>query len=456
MSRIEVVARSASLRTVVTVASGPVFKHLFASLAVLGVFACSSQGDGGSSGGSGGSVTGGSANGGATAASGGVQSGGASSGGASSGGASATGGTPAGGASSGGASAGGGGTSGAAGGGSAGVGGYVPSGPCSPPVDIKNPVAKLSDTGCMSTDLRKMADVVIPYDVNSPLWSDSSNKTRGLAIPPGTKIHVLNCSANPDECRYGPEDDGHWVFPVGTVLVKNFQFDDKFVETRLFVRRDTKTWVGYSYQWDEAQTDATIVGEQGASVNFNTGKRQVAWSYPSRYDCMLCHNKQGGYSIGPETRQLNKMVNGENVLDKLERVGAFDAPLTKLPALPTPYDSFEGKPPAGATTEELARSYLHANCAFCHRADGNPGTLDLRWGVSVANTAACNVTPQKGGAGLSTYTILTPGKPEESVLWARMNTLDDKNRMPQIGTYVVDQPGVKLVGDWITSIKDCK
>jgi len=343
-------------------------------------------------------------------------------------------------------------------GGSAGAGGNVQGGPCSPPVDIKQPPEKLSQTGCMSsTDPRKMADIVIPYDVNSPLWSDGANKTRGMVIPQGQKIHVLNCTANPDECKYGPEDNGRWVFPVGTVLVKNFIFDDKLVETRLFVRHDSKTWVGYGYQWNEQQTEATIVPDEARTVMFNTGQRQVPWTYPSRYDCMLCHNKLGGSSLGPETRQLNRMVSGENLLDKLERLGVFDAPLPKpyLSALPTPYESFEGKPPTGATNEELTRSYLHANCSFCHRADGNPGTMDLRWGVSLANTNTCNGQPMKGGAGLTKYTLLTPSKPMESVIWARAQTLDDQNRMPQIGTYVVDQPGVKLISDWITSIQSC-
>jgi mono/diheme cytochrome c family protein len=188
---------------------------------------------------------------------------------------------------------------------------------------------------------------------------------------------------------------------------------------------------------------------------FDTGQRLVSWTYPSRYNCMLCHNKLGGSSLGPETRQLNRSMNGENLLEKLERSNLFDAPLPK-PYLPTPYDSSEGKPPEGASNAELARSYLHANCAFCHRADGNSGTLDLRHDVSLPSSNACNTPPMKGGAGLSTYTILTPGKPMESVLWARMQTLDDKNRMPQIATYVVDQPGVKLVSDWIASIPSCQ
>lgn len=439
MSKFETQSRSA---TVTARSAGKL--QLLAGLAILGLLACSSPGHEGS----------------ATS-----NAGGDSNVLPPSGGAPVTGGAPSAGGSSGGAIAGAG-VAGSAGGGATvgssgtgGSGGYVPSGPCSPPVDIKQPIEKLSETGCMSaSDPRKMADIVTPYDVNSPLWSDGALKTRGMAIPQGQKIHVLNCTANPDECRYGPQDDGRWVFPVGTVLVKNFMFDDKLVETRLFVHRDAKTWVGYGYQWNEQQTDATIVPDEARTVMFDTGQRLVPWTYPSRYDCMLCHNKPGGSSLGPETRQLNRVVNGENLLDKLERLNVFDAPLPKpyQQALPTPYESFEGQPPAGASAEELARSYLHANCAFCHRADGNAGTLDLRYGVSLASTNACNTAPMKGGAGLATYTLLTPGKPMESVIWARMQTLDDKNRMPQIGTYAVDQPGLKLVSDWITSIQSCQ
>ena len=436
MSKLQVVSR---LGTVTGRANR---RHkLLTWLAVTGLFACSSPASDGSAG-AGGTSTGNGGSGGTIIAAGGTPSGGE----APVAGATATGGVA--GSSSGGATA-----------GSSGGGVYVPSGPCSPPVDIKQPLEKLSETGCMSaSDPTKMADIVTPYDVNSPLWSDGALKTRGMVIPQGQKIHVLNCTANPDECRYGAADDGRWVFPVGTVLVKNFMFDEKLVETRLFVHRDAKTWVGYGYQWNEQQTEAIVVPDEARTVMFNTGQRQVSWTYPSRYDCMLCHNKPGGSSLGPETRQLNRVVNGENLLDKLERLSLFDAPLPKpyLSALPTPYDSFEGKPPAGASSEELARSYLHANCAFCHRADGNEGTLDLRYGVPLASTNACNTAPLKGGAGLSTYTILTPGKPMESVIWARMQTLDDKNRMPQIATYVVDQPGVKLVNDWITSIQSCQ
>jgi hypothetical protein len=39
--------------------------------------------------------------------------------------------------------------------------------------------------------------------------------------------------------RYGRH--GKWLFPVGTVMIKNFIFDGKLVETRLFMHVDTAT-----------------------------------------------------------------------------------------------------------------------------------------------------------------------------------------------------------------------
>ncbi len=133
-------------------------------------------------------------------------------------------------------------------------------GSCAPPVDIRCPYPKLSQTGCIDpspfSDSKlpiKMASVVVPYEVNSPLWSDGALKTRGMRLPTGGKIHVKDCAQNPTECGVldpatfkcclPPADDGKWVFPAGTVMVKNFMFPDasrpsgyKLIETRLFGR----------------------------------------------------------------------------------------------------------------------------------------------------------------------------------------------------------------------------
>ena len=330
-------------------------------------------------------------------------------------------------------------------------------GPCRPPVGIDQPAMTLRETGCMDAQHpTQLAAALIPYEVNSPLWSDGADKQRGLMLPQGGKIHVKDCARQPSECN-GAYDTGRWVLPVGTVLVKSFDFDGKLVETRLFVRFDAETWVGYSYQWNEQQTQATIVPDERRSVEFDTGKRKVEWNYPSRLDCMKCHNQAGGSSLGPETAQLNRLVDGKNQLDRFSELGVFDAALTTpyAAALVTPYTSQAGMPPSAASIESRTRAYLHANCGFCHRPDADFPSLDLRFGVPLADMGVCGTEPAKGDVGVPGATNLTPGKPMQSVMWLRVHAQPEEGRMPQIGTYVIDDAAVQLLGDWISGISGC-
>jgi len=321
---------------------------------------------------------------------------------------------------------------------------------------MDQPVARLSQTGCVNpTDPTKMAATVIPYEVNSPLWSDGADKQRGLALPTGGKIHVKNCAADPGDCL-DAADDGKWVLPVGTVMVKSFLFDGKLVETRLFVHFDAANWVGYSYQWDEAQTDATIVPDDRVDDAFNTGQRTVMWHLPSRFDCMTCHTPTGGSTLGPETAQFNRVVNGTNQIDTLKAMNLFNVP----PAMP--YKTALVAPTGTAgTVEARARSYLHANCSFCHRPDDpNFSSIDLRHDIAFKDTTTCGVTPEKGNQGVPTSLIITPGMPSQSVVILRMTALpDDVNgkhgRMPKIASYVNDDAAVTLISNWITGIASC-
>jgi uncharacterized repeat protein (TIGR03806 family) len=330
---------------------------------------------------------------------------------------------------------------------------------CAPPRDVQAPVAKLSETGCVDPkDPRKLAGIVVPYEINSPLWSDGADKTRGMVIPAGQRIHVKDCAKDPADCPAGPADDGKWVFPVGTVMIKTFSFDDKLVETRLFVRSTAETWVGYSYQWDQAQTDATIVPDQRTEISFDTGKRAVAWTLPSRADCMRCHLQNAGSTLGPETAQLNRLFGGMNQLDRLQALGLFEAPLARpyRAALATPYPTQGLVPAPSATVEQRARAYLHANCAFCHRPDAlNFAFYDLRHDVPLAQTGLCNAAAMKGDAGVPGALVLKPARPAESVLWLRMKALPTLGRMPPLASKIVDSDAMKVVGDWISSIAAC-
>jgi hypothetical protein len=319
------------------------------------------------------------------------------------------------------------------------------------------------------TDPKALAASVVPYEVNSPLWSDGADKRRGMALPTNGKIHVLNCTANPAECPAPRDrtDDGKWVLPTGTVMVKSFLFDGKFLETRLLVNFDATTWVGYTYKWDEAQTDATLVGTEREQVSFATGQRTVTWHFPSRYDCETCHVAGARFALGTETAQFNRVVGGMNQIDRLAALDAFDAlpPRPYKAALVAPYPSEAGSPPQTATVEQRAASYLHANCSFCHRPPQDVDCtaepcMDFRFGLTLAERNLCNVDPAKNTLGVADAKTLVPGQPAKSLTWVRMTRPPDDDagkhgRMPLIASYVVDQMAVDLIGSWITSITAC-
>jgi uncharacterized repeat protein (TIGR03806 family) len=298
----------------------------------------------------------------------------------------------------------------------------------------------LTATGCVDpANPLRPASGLIPYAPNAPFWSDDAEKTRHLALPEGGRITV-----NPD---------GDWDLPVGTLLVKDFTLGGRRIETRLMVRHDDGDWAGYTYEWNDAQTDATLL--DGSLVREYPAGR---WVYPSRAQCMECHTRAAGRSLGLETAQLNGEIvypatgRRANQLATLEAIGAFAAPLAMPPAmLPrfvNPYGT-EG------TDEARARAYLHTNCAQCHRPEGpGRGAMDLRFTTPFAMTATCNATPMAGDLGVANARQLSPGAPERSLLVLRSRETG-LNRMPPIGSGRVDEPGVALLERWIRGVTAC-
>ena len=72
----------------------------------------------------------------------------------------------------------------------------------------------------------------------------------------------------------------------------------KRIETRLLTRQQ-KEWVGYSYVWNDEQTEATLVeaSRTGSIKEFKdrmAGKKQT-WHYPSRTECMVCHSRAANF-----------------------------------------------------------------------------------------------------------------------------------------------------------------
>lgn len=333
---------------------------------------------------------------------------------------------------------------------------------CKPPADLNAPALRLSQTGCVDpNDPRKPAPGLIPYDVASPLWSDGAAKQRFIALPEGDKIRVKDCRERPEDCLPAseggtPESDGKLDVPVGTVLVKNFAFGNSPLETRLFIRFADQ-WVGYSYQWRDDGSDADLVedvfGGKSQTIRNDSGREQM-WTFPSREMCTECHTRGAGGSLGLEMRQFNidyTYPSGvrSNQLETLEHIGVFEKPLMRpfMQTYPDPAN-------AQASIDQRARSYLHANCANCHRPQGNFDAIDLRFDSELSTTDLCNTQPTRGSLGIDDAVRLSPGKPELSLLSLRMRATNE-DRMPRVATSMVDEDGATLVEQWIRSIERC-
>ncbi len=301
--------------------------------------------------------------------------------------------------------------------------------------------ARLSETGCVDpADPSRAASGLIPFRINTMLWSDGATKERWIGLPNGRSIDV--------------DADGDWLFPPGTVMVKKFSLNGMPVETRLFMRHPDGAWAGYTYEWNDEGTDATrVVG----------GKRRrfgdQDWVYPNENDCLRCHSEAAGRTLGPESAQLNgdysyaQTGRTANQLTTLDAIGVLQPPLGSdagsLPAYPDPLGT-------DASIAERARSLLHANCSGCHRPGGpTPSTMDLRYSTPLAETNACDALPVRGDLGIADARLIAPGHPERSILLARDGRRDVAG-MPPLGSLVVNQAGLDLVREWISGMTTCQ
>jgi len=301
----------------------------------------------------------------------------------------------------------------------------------------------LSKTGLFSDVVSLTpAPGLIEYAVNAPLWSDGARKRRWIALPGTSQI--------------GFAADGSWVFPQGTVLVKHFDLDvlggTVRLETRVLVN-EQMGWHGYTYRWNAAQTDANLLSGSETAV-FNVpdpllGSRVQTWTFPSRTDCLGCHTNAAGRVLGVRTHQLNRDFDypaaTDNQLRAWNNIGLFTTDIgdhAQYGAMPDPADT-------SAPLAERARAYLDVNCAICHRPDGPPQTaFDLRFTTPLASMNAVDVVPGHGNLGITDARIIASGSKERSVLWERIRRTDD-NRMPPLGSSVVHDAAVDLIGQWI-------
>ncbi len=334
---------------------------------------------------------------------------------------------------------------------------------------------KLSQTGLFSSTKDHIpAQGVIPYSVNAALWSDGAEKERFLAVPGEGQIE-FDTVVYPEKPPTAPPG---WRFPDGTCLVKTFSLEmepgnpasRKRLETRVLQHRrmpgnddeyGNQVWYVYTYVWNDDQTDAQLLAAEGLTRTYEIkdpkadgGIRKQEWRFPSRGECTLCHTMAARYQLGVNTLQMNKDHDYggviANQLATLEHIGLFKNNLPKKPEeLPRLADYHD----ESADINLRARSYLHANCSHCHRVwgGGNADFLILA-NLPLKDTKALDTRPQQGDLGIGDARIIAPGDPARSLFVARMKRLG-LGRMPHVASSVVDEVGVKVIEEWIESLK---
>ena len=308
---------------------------------------------------------------------------------------------------------------------------------------------------------------LLPYELNVPFWSDGALKFRYIAVPndeDGNGIHDKT-----DE-KIVFSENGDWEFPVGTVFVKHFelQLDEnnpsltKRLETRFVVHGENGVYYFISYKWNSGDTDATL-SDSGSTDNFSIalsggGTRQQEWIYPSRTECLQCHSPEAASVLGAKTRQLNRDVDytsvGGTVGNQLETYLDLDM-FAGQPFQVADITNFATLSPLDGTDpiQDRARSYLDANCSYCHRpGTGNRSAFDARFSTPFEYQNFINA-PLNEELGDPNNRVVIPQNLANSMVHIRISaTTASGNQMPPLARNEIDVQGVNIIANWINAL----
>lgn len=303
---------------------------------------------------------------------------------------------------------------------------------------------KLQDFGLL-VDGKTPAPGVVPYHLNTPLFSDYSMKFRFMHLPKRKKAKATG--------------DGLLDFPVGTVLIKSFGYpadmrspdkDLRILETRLLIHR-ASGWVALPYVWNADGTEATLKrAGQRMDVSWthvDGQKRTISYAVPNANQCKGCHVSGAAMTpIGPKVRNLD---DGHQ-LQALAQAGMLSGKTQAVRPMPV-WD----KPESG-TLALRARAYLDANCSHCHNRAGPADTsgLWLDWDQPADTNLGIGKRPTAAGRGsVGLDFAIKPGDPAASYLVARMASTEPGIAMPELSRSMTHEEGVALVSQWIREMQ---
>ena len=322
------------------------------------------------------------------------------------------------------------------------------------------PYAKLSDYHFFKDDLKNHIPAigVLPYEPASSLFSDYAHKMRFVWLPKNTQATYNG-------------DDNVFEFPVGSVLIKTFYYDNvqpnntrKIIETRLLIRK-TDGWNAYDYIWNDEQSEANLdTVEQGVFVPIewkeNGITKTTTYKIPSQTECITCHKinpnqTTGGemtIPIGPKPQNLNTNYNYDtgiqNQIEKWKNVGYLGNDV------PTNIYSTVNWLDTSKTLEQRAKSYIDINCAHCHRTGGHCDYVNMRLNYSNTNQNTYGVCMVPLFYVENGPFVINGSNAGHSEMIKRIETDQEDLMMPIIGRTLIHTEGVQLITDWINSLPD--
>jgi putative heme-binding domain-containing protein len=329
---------------------------------------------------------------------------------------------------------------------------------------------RLSETGLFaSVREQRPAPGVIAYSIRAAQWADGATSERWLALPGGSSVKLYD---RPIPVPNGGFYTSPLFFPKDAVLAKTFSLElesgnpqsRRRLETQV-LHFDDAGWHGYSYRWNDEQTDAQLVPAGGDDLTLTVrdrsapgGRRRQNWHFGARAECIQCHNPWPFYTLAFNAAQLDRDHDYGGVADNQLRALTHAGLISPQKAPPTD-DRLD--PPAfrlvdphdrGAALDDRARSYLFVNCVHCHQfGAGGTAMLDFRLERTPEGTNALEARPSQGTFDIPGARIIAPGDPYRSVLYYRMAKLG-RGRMPHIGSEIVDRRGLRLMHDWIRQL----
>lgn len=332
-------------------------------------------------------------------------------------------------------------------------------------VDLTSvPYPKLSDYKFFEGELKNQNPSldVIPYEPISSLFSDYAHKKRFVWIPKGQKAVYV-------------DDDKILELPKGAVIIKTFYYENvlpsnetKIIETRLMIRKEGE-WIFANYVWNEEQTEAYLDMEGSTKniswTNENNVVKNVDYRIPNQVQCIVCHKSKGyvdgvytqiNIPIGLKPQNLNKLYSygseTKNQLSKWMELGILENF-----SLPTSEKTVVNYADQSKSLNQRVRSYFDINCAHCHSTTGHCDYRPMLFPFSATNNNLTNMgvcvdTQDMQNFETRLSKLVTPGNIERSMLYYRLNTIDETYRMPLHGRAIIHDEGIQLVEEWINSL----